>query len=299
MRLLTAVVSVAALLAATAGPAGATWSVVGAEPESGQVGVALAACVPIEVLGKGEGPLIPIVIVPGSLAAVVQGEPNPAATGRILELAKAETEPSVIVGALMDEEFDGAWTVRQYGLVDSSGQAAVATGPDLPRESGGRSGPYVSVQGSVLLSPQVVEEAMRGFVDTAAAGGDLGRSLAAGLLAGSRAGGDRGCPEQSALFAQLVVSRPNDPIGRPSLVLTVTVDPGDGQNPVELLAKALNEGQSGLIDAGGGRDGGGTVVAIVASFIAVAMAIAGVAVFRYGMGTSRIRGRDGGCADAP
>lgn len=277
-----------ALILLLAAPAGATWSVVAVDPETGEVGAALASCVPPSILGRPDTPLVPIVLVPGEGAAVTQGELNLAAPDRIIELVKAGATPAQIVDDLVRPEFDPAAPTRQHAVVSTAGAAAYS-GTELSPEALDRQSAAVSAQGNLLVSDEVVASALTGFEDSRAGGADLRDALVAGLVAGSGQGGDRRCPDQTALFAQLAVARPGDEPDHPTTLVTVTVDQGDGQNPVTLLAEAVTQGRSGLIEAGTGRSGLGRLVQIGALLAATAMAAGGVVLLRRGLGSTRAR----------
>ena len=281
---------VVALGLVLASPAAATWSVVATDSETGQVGVALASCVPAAILGDPQRPLVPVVVVPAKMAAATQGQLNAAAPARITELVAAGTEPKALVGGLIAPEFDNQAETRQHAVVSVEGQAAAFTGNELSPQALDRQGPSVSVQGNLLVSDQVVEAALAEFNQRREGGADLGAALVEGLLAGSRQGGDRRCPDQTALFAQLVVAQPDDAPGQPSTVLTVTVDQGDGQNPVALLATSQAAGRQGLIEAGQGTPTrGGAVVQVLVLIAALGMVVGGIVAFRRGIGSVRAR----------
>lgn len=271
-----------------AGPAGATWSVVAVDPDTGEVGAALASCVPPSILGRPETPLVPIVLVPGQGAAVTQGELDLTAPDRIVELLEAGADPGAIVDDLVRPEVDAAASTRQHAVVSTVGVAAY-TGSDLAPEALDRQAASASAQGNLMVSDDVVTAALAAFEDSRAGGADLRDALVAGLLAGSAQGGDRRCPDQTALFAQLAVARPGDDPDHPATLITVTVDQDDGQNPVTLLADAVAEGRTGLIEAGTGESGLGRVVQIGALLAATAMAAGGVFLLRRGLGATRAR----------
>lgn len=271
-----------------ASPAGATWSIVAVDPETGEVGVALASCVPAAILGDPTSTLVPIVLVPGTGAAVTQGELNLAAPQRISELLRAGAEPGAVVADLTRPDFDGAATGRQHAVVSSVAVAA-HTGVDLPPQALDRQGSNVSVQGNLLVSDDVVTAALAAFDDARAEGADLSTALATGLDAGSGQGGDRRCLDQTALFAQVAVARPGDNPAHPSTLVTVTVDQGDGQNPVDLLVDAVGEGRAGLIESGAGGSGRGGVVRVAVLAAGMVLAVGGALVFRRGLGSVRAR----------
>lgn len=277
------------LVLAWAGPASATWSIVAVDDASGEVGVALASCVPAPVLGEPDRPLAPIVLIPGRAAAVTQGQFDVSASDRIRELLEAGASPGAIVEELQEPSTDPAAAVRQHGLVATGGEVAAFSGDDLPPSAGDRQGTGVTVQGNLLVSEQVLDESLRAFEDRRQGGGGLAPALVEGLVAGAQAGGDRRCGEQTALFAQLVVARATDDPGAPPTVLTVTVEQGDGQNPVEILADALDEGRTGLIDAGRPTRGGGAWILWAALAGGLGLAGAGGFLFRRGLGQVRAR----------
>jgi len=288
-RRLTLAVSAAVLsIGVLAAPAGATWSIVAVDPDTGDVGAALASCVPAEILGSPDQPLVPIILVPGKLAAVTQGQLNLDVPERVQELAAAGVGPADIVDDLTSPAFDEAASARQHAIASTAGVAAFS-GDQLQPEALDRQGPYASAQGNLLASPEVVDAALAAFDSAITADDSLADALVAGLQAGSGEGGDRRCPDQSALFAQVVVARPGDDPAQPATLLTVTVNQGDGQNPVTVLADAMADGRSGLIDARRRDGGGGTLVQVVVLVMATLLGLAGFLAFRRGMGSTRAR----------
>jgi uncharacterized Ntn-hydrolase superfamily protein len=270
-------------------PAGATWSIVASDDASGQVGAALASCLPADILGDPNRPLTPVVLVPGAAAAVAQAAVNLDAPPRIRELVAAGASPTEIVDDLASPSFDEVPEIRQYAAVRLDGGAAAITGSGTEPVALDRSGPGVSVQGNLLTSEQVVTRTYDRFEEVRRGGSDLATALVEGLAAGSEAGGDRRCGDQTALFAQVVVAEPGDPAAEPSYLLTVTVDEGDGQNPVPVLVEAHRSGRRGLIEAGLAPPGSGNVVRIVVLVLAAIALLAAVIVFRRGLGSMAAR----------
>ncbi|MGH1502277.1 MAG: DUF1028 domain-containing protein [Acidimicrobiales bacterium] len=277
-RLLATVTVLAAL--SVASPASATWSLVAVDPETGEVGAAIASCVPPQALGPLDQPLFPLAVMPGEGAAVVQGQVSTDATVQIRNLVVDEGLAAVPTLAFVTApEFDDQVDARQYAIVLLPANGALAA--DVAAESGeslssvalDRQGDLVSVQGNLLVGDSVVDDALAAFN---ASDGDLTERLAAGLAAGAEAGGDRRCGDQTALFAQLVVAAPSEApgidldTGVPDLdqVLTVVASSG-GDNPVTILADRVAAGErSGVILPE--ADGNGALVAVVVGFAAVA-----------------------------
>jgi uncharacterized Ntn-hydrolase superfamily protein len=279
----------AVLVLGLAAPAGATWSLVATDSATGEVGVALASCVPVALLGPPEQPLAPVIVAPGRAAAVTQGQFDQAAPPRIRQLLEAGAEPDSIVGDLIDPVHDSQGQTRQHAVVTIDGAVAAFTGAELAPAATDSQGNGVSVQGNLLVSDEVVGEALAAYEESRRSSSDLSQALVDGLVAGSRAGGDRRCGAQTALFAQLVVTEPGDPEGRPARVLTVSVDEGDGQNPVEALAGRFADGDNGFVDAGSARRRGGAWVAGGALAVAGFTAVAGALLYRAGLGSVRAR----------
>lgn len=287
-RLVVGAVLAFAVLLTLAGPASATWSIVATDPETGEVGAAIASCVPGEVLGDLDKPLVPVVLAPGTSAAVTQAQLNIDAPARIVELTAAGATPAEIVEGLTDEEFDELAPLRQHAVAATTGEVAAYTGAETNPVALDAQGDAVSVQGNILVAPAVVDDALASFEASRTAGRSLGDALVAALDAGSLAGGDSRCDDQTALFAQVVVAAPTDEANAPSTILTVVVEEGDGQNPVALLTDAYANGDRGVVEAGEGS-AGSNIFTIVVLVLAAAMVVGGIVLVRRGIGSVRAR----------
>ncbi|MCP3991107.1 MAG: DUF1028 domain-containing protein [Actinomycetia bacterium] len=287
--LVVSMVAVVSMMVALTSPAEATWSIVAADPESAEVGAAIASCVPVEVLGRVGEPLVPIIVIPGVAIGVTQAQMNLDAPARIRELVAAGATPREIIDELTSPSFDEVASLRQHAIVRLPSDVAAATGADNSPEALDQVAEGVSVQGNLLVSTAVVDDAMAAFLDAAGANTDLASALVDGLVAGSAAGGDRRCGDQTALFAQLVVAKAGDDPSTPSTLLTVSVDQGDGQNPVALLADAFLEGRTGVIDAGASEPGSGGLVRILVLVVAGLMVVVSLVALKRGMGSVSAR----------
>lgn len=272
-----------------AAPAGATWSIVATDPVTGQVGAAIASCVPGRVLGEPEEALLPIALIPGRAAGVAQAQINVFAPDRIVVLIEAGESPRDIVDELASPEYDEQAALRQHAVVRIDGSAAAFTGVDNSPEALDAQDVGVSVQGNLLVSPTVVESALAGYTQEFEAGGDLAEALVAGLLAGSSEGGDRRCPDQTALFAQIVVAAPDDDGRVPSTLLTVLVAEGDGNNPVEVMASSFADGERGVIDLSERVVTSTGQLRNVVLVVAALAAVVAVVVFKRGLGSTAAR----------
>ena len=284
---------VVAAMVLVAGPASATWSIVAVDPETGRVGAVLASCVPSGVLGDPEDVLVPVVLVPGRAAAIAQGTIDPDGPDGLRQLLVDGATPEEAIDAML--ETDDQPTVRQFGIVVLSGDgsstgAATAlgfTGADTELERGHVTNQEASVQGVLLADARLLDATLAAYGEARADGASLEQALVAGLSAGSRAGGDRRCGDQTALFAHLAVAEPGDDPQQPSTLLTVTVDEGDGQNPVPLLAEALDEGRRGWIDLG--LDDPAGIPRFAVLIVATLLSVAAFFTIRRGLGSPSAR----------
>jgi len=257
-----ALFAAAALLAAPA-PAEATWSVVAVDLETGRVVIASATCVPQgRLLQFPADDLrdIQAIVVPGhGIAAAQAGVDRSRSNQRLIfrELRRG-THPSEILRMLME---DPEIQRRQFGIVDLEGRMAGFSGAGNGAASLDVQGQvpgteiYYSVQGNILASNQVVQDAVRALEES---GGTLTDRVMAAMEAADRAGGDQRCTCESepvpdapctyrhAHVAYLLAADPDDPIreeegfndGDFALYLGVTdrdIEPHENANPVITL----------------------------------------------------------------
>lgn len=120
---------------------------------------------------------------------------------------------------------------RQVGMVDRQGRAATFTGSGCHVWAGGLTGQHFAVQGNILARAKVVEAIAARF-ETAK--GELADRLAAALLAGQRAGGDRRGQQSAAV---IVVRERGGYAGFNDRYLDLRVD--DDPHPIERLQEIL------------------------------------------------------------
>lgn len=269
MRVVVAVVFgfVAALVGVlgVVAPAGATWSIVGVDPATGQMGVAVASCVPLDVLDTSGGFDL-IALVPGEGAGISQADYLPAAREEIERQLVAGAAAADVIAAVTDRGFDSSVARRQHAVVTVDGVAAAHTGGGNFAVAADRQAANVSVQGNILVSEAVVDDALAAF----AREGDrtLADRLVDSLEAGSLAGGDARCDEQTALFAHVSVIDSDGSRSAPNVLdLTTSAQRRDGRNPVAELAAQYRALPDDGSDAGSG------------SVVLVAAVVGGVVVF--------------------
>ena len=167
-----------------------TFSVLARDPDTGDLGVAVASC----ILAVGRA--VPSAR-PGIGVVAVQARSRRGLGHGLLSGLAAGSAPAELVrrAAHAAEDAD-----RQIAVLDSRGRVAADTGQGSFPVSGHLVGDQVSVQGNMLASADVLPTMAQAF---GAAGGDLPDRLLAALTAGQDAGGDLRGRQSAAL---LVVS---------------------------------------------------------------------------------------------
>jgi uncharacterized Ntn-hydrolase superfamily protein len=186
-----------------------TFSIVAADPEAGDWGVAVASRFPCV------GAVVPWAKA-GVGAVATQSWANTALGPEGLGLMGEGVPAEEALRRLLDE--DEGREDRQVGFVDAAGRAATFTGSRCMAWAGGATGPGFAAQGNILFGEPVVAELARVY---AATEGDLCDRLLAALLAGDAAGGDRRGRQSAAL---LVVREGGGYEGRNDRYIDLRVD---------------------------------------------------------------------------
>lgn len=209
----------------------ATFSILGYDPDTGEVGGAVQS----RVFSVGNGVLWAEAEV-GVVAtqAIVDVSYGPKA----LHLLRAGLTPSAIIKAIWDSDPDPGYNGRswpkqgrQFAVMDAKGNYAAFTGPQATEWAGHHGGKYCTAQGNFLAGEAVVKGMVDGFEKTA---GHLSLRLMAALDAGQAAGGDtRGM--QSA--AMLIVKKNGGVWLNNDVVLRLQVD--DSPDPLKELRRLV------------------------------------------------------------
>ncbi len=208
----------------------ATFSILGFDPDTGEVGGAVQS----RVFAVGNGVLWAEADV-GVVAtqAIVDVSYGP----KGLALLRAGMTPSAIVKALWDSDPDprpGNWTKegRQFAVMDAKGNYAAFTGPKASTWAGHKGGKLCTAQGNILAGEAVVAGMVSAFEQTP---GHLSLRLMAALDAGQAAGGDtRGM--QSA--AMVIVKKNGGVWLNNDVVLRLQVD--DSPEPLKELRRLVD-----------------------------------------------------------
>ena len=183
------------LAAPAADPPVNTFSIVGFDPATGDVGVAVAS----KFLGVGS--VVPYVKA-GVGAVATQSNANPAYGPEGLELLAGGKSAKEVVDALTTA--DARPNARQVGIVDSKGTAAAFTGPGCNAWAGHKSGENFTAQGNLLAGEDVVVKMGEVFAEARKVEGS---ELADWLLAALKAGDDVGGDKRGKQSAVLMVAR--------------------------------------------------------------------------------------------
>lgn len=204
----------------------ATFSIVGSDEQSGEVGIAVAS----RFFAVGS-------VVPWAKADVgavaTQSFANTSFGWRGLALLEQGLGPQEVVNTLLKDDADP--NRRQFGVVSSDGRSATYTGKDCVPWAGGRAGNNYAVQGNILAGEGVIAAMESTFLATS---GTLADRLYAALLEGERMGGDSRGKQSAAL---LVVKQGAGYGGFTDRAIDIRVD--DHAEPFVELGRLLNYAQ--------------------------------------------------------
>lgn len=226
-----------------------TWSVVGVDPETGDVGVAVASCV------STHGDAV-AALVPGMGAAATQAGFDIDNRNRVYEAIQEGLTAEEVILRVTDADWDDQLERRQYGIVTMHDGLVHVAGYTTPLRQGITAGDDgsiryagvmsdashgVSSQGNTLESAEVVSAPLDAYRWEDSAGFNwLSDRLMRALEAGSVAGGDVRCNNESvrqtASMAVILVARGGDsPYATASIGMT---DAGTANAPWLALSVA-------------------------------------------------------------
>lgn len=199
-----------------------TFSIVAADPEAGEVGVAVQSkflCV---------GAVVPW--AKGGVGAVATQAAADASFGpRGLDLLASNLAPQAALDQLLENDPDAEQ--RQVGIVDIKGHSASFSGKDCFPSANSVLGKHFACQGNVMANEDVIPAMARAFESSS---GSLAERMIEALRGAQNAGGDKRGQESSALL----VSKPQGGYGGTTdRYIDLRVDHHD--EPIEELAKLL------------------------------------------------------------
>jgi uncharacterized Ntn-hydrolase superfamily protein len=208
----------------------ATFSILGFDPSTGELGIAVQS----RVFSVGNGVIWGEAEV-GVVATQAWVDVSYGPKG--LGLLRAGLSPQEVVDSLLAQDLDPLgerWPRdgRQFSVMNAQGRVATHTGPAASEWAGHRIGSYCSAQGNILAGPAVVDEMVRAFEETE---GHLSYRLMAALDAGQAAGGDRRGMQSAAM---LVVRKGGGVWLNNDVVLRLQVD--DAVDPLAELRRLVD-----------------------------------------------------------
>jgi uncharacterized Ntn-hydrolase superfamily protein len=229
-----------------------TFSILGFDPETGEIGAAVQS----RVFSVGNGVLWAEAGV-GAVAtqAIVDVSYGPQG----IALLKLGYSPATIIKTILDADPDPGYrnqrwqkAGRQFAVMNAKGELAAHTGPEASAWAGDKQGRFCTAQGNILAGPEVVAKMVEAFEtsekDAQGQRNHLAKRLVAALEAGQAAGGDKRGQQSAAL---LVVKKDGGVWLHNDVVLRLQVD--DNPQPIAELKRLVERGLPG--QRGRGRGG--------------------------------------------
>jgi len=206
-----------------------TFSILGFDPNTGEVGAAVQS----RVFAVGNGVLWAEAGV-GAVAtqAIVDVSYGPQG----IELLKKGMAPKDIIKSILDHDPDPRpqdWTKkgRQFAVINAKGEVAAYTGPEATTWAGDKQGKYCTAQGNILAGEAVVTNMVSAFENTT---GHISLRLQAALEAGQAAGGDKRGMQSAAM---IVVKKDGGVWLHNDVVLRLQVD--DSADPIKEMRRLV------------------------------------------------------------
>jgi uncharacterized Ntn-hydrolase superfamily protein len=218
-----------------------TFSIVGIDTITGEVGSAGASCVDLIALSIADPSFLGD-LIPG------KGAINTQASYLATNQTNARTRmnlgdtPAQIISWLQANDAGGDATVRQYGIAEiiaGSPYTAGHTGVNCLNYKNHIAGKNYCIQGNILQGSQILDSMEARFKNTP---GTLACKLMAALQGAKVVGADTRCSTNntSSLFAFLKVSKPSDAYGSPYISIGVRTPSTNMIEPIDSLQKIAN-----------------------------------------------------------
>jgi uncharacterized Ntn-hydrolase superfamily protein len=182
-----------------------TFSILGYDPETGEMGAAVQS----RVFSVGNG----VISAEAGVGVVTTQAYAEVSYGpQALALLRQGLAPKLILSKILEADVDPGYrgqpwpkAGRQFAVMNAEGEVAAYTGPGAPTWAGDKQGKFCSAQGNILKGPDVVANMVQAFEATEinkATGkrNHLSSRLVAALEAGDAAGGDTRGKQSSALI---------------------------------------------------------------------------------------------------
>ena len=212
-------------------PPVATFSILGYDPATGEVGGAVQS----RVFSVGNGVLW---AEAGVGAAATQAIVDVSYGPQAIALLRQGVKPADVVQRVRQADPDPRpvdWTKegRQFAVIDAQGNVAAYTGPKATEWAGDKQGKFCTAQGNILANAEVVNGMVIAFESTT---GHLSLRLMAALEAGQMAGGDKRGMQSAAM---LIVKKDGGVWLHNDVVLRLQVD--DSPEPIKELRRLVDK----------------------------------------------------------
>lgn len=212
-------------------PPVATFSILGYDPATGEIGGAVQS----RVFSVGNGVLW---AEAGVGAAATQAIVDVSYGPQAIELLRKGVTPKDIIKQIWEGDPDPRpedWTKqgRQFAVISSKGEVAAFTGPKATPWAGDKQGKFCTAQGNILAGEDVVKKMVEAFES---AEGHLSFRLLAALEAGQLAGGDKRGMQSAAM---LIVKKNGGVWLHNDVVLRLQVD--DNPEPIKELRRLIEK----------------------------------------------------------
>jgi uncharacterized Ntn-hydrolase superfamily protein len=216
-----------------------TFSIVAVDSLTGEVGSAGASCISadnLELFFPNDDPDFLGKVLPGRGAINTQSFYNAQNQANASARLAAGDTPQQVVEWLFANDAEGNSSTRQYGvaaLQNGQPMAAGFTGFNCYDFKDHRVGPNYSIQGNILLGPEILDSMEARFVNTP---GCLAEKIMAAMQGAKVPGADTRCGGNgtSSMFAFIKVAKQDDDADNPSLRLFVAYNPL-GIEPIDSL----------------------------------------------------------------
>jgi len=218
-----------------------TFSIVGLDTITGEVGSAGASCVDLIAFNITDPSFISV-LVPGKGAINTQAAYSSwnqlSATNRM----NAGDTPDQIIAWMQANDINATPEIRQYGIaamISGTPMAAAFTGSNCIDYKNHIVGRHYAIQGNILLNQAVLDSIEARFLNTP---GTLACKLMGALQGAKVVGADTRCASNnsSSLFAFLKVSAPYNPSGSPYINIGVRTATNTFIEPIDSLQTIAN-----------------------------------------------------------
>ena len=208
-----------------------TFSILGFDPQTGEVGGAVQS----RVFSVGNGVLWADA---DAGVAATQAIVDVGYGPKALELLRRGLQPQAVIQAILEQDPDQLpdnWSKqgRQFAVMNLKGEYAAHTGPKATDWAGHTSGKFATAQGNILAGSAVVYKMISGFEETT---GHLSQRLVAALEGGQAGGGDKRGQQSAAI----VIVKKNCGVWlHNDTVLRLQVD--DNPEPIKELRRLVDK----------------------------------------------------------